>query len=97
MIALPPLAPRCGHHAKLLTAASAAAKVIIYKSRGELSMYISATQNFMCACSHFDLKKYMLKNIQDISLVFRNFVFTFVYFQFCPKQKSGRWFLSTKF
>ena len=39
----------------------------------------------------------ILKNIQDISLVFRNFVFTFVYFQFCPKQKSGRWFLSTKF
>ena len=40
MIALPPLAPRCGHHAKLLTAASAAAKVIIYKSRGELSILL---------------------------------------------------------
>ena len=40
MIALPPLAPRCGHHAKLLTAASAAAKVIIYKSRDELSILV---------------------------------------------------------
>ena len=42
------------------------------------------------------LQKYcQLKKIQDISLVFRNFVFTFVYFQFCPKQKCGCWFLST--
>ena len=40
MIALPPLAPRCGHHAKLLTAASAAAKVIIYNSRDELSILV---------------------------------------------------------
>ena len=38
MIALPPLAPRCGHHAKLLTAASAAAKVIIYKSELSISV-----------------------------------------------------------
>ena len=40
MIALPPLAPRCGRHAKLLTAASAAAKVIMYKSRIELSILV---------------------------------------------------------
>ena len=38
-----------------------------------------------------------LKSIQVSRLVFRNFVFIFFCFVFCSKQKSGRWFLSTKF
>ena len=40
--------------------------------------------------------KTAVKGIQVMSLVFRNFVFTFFCFVFCSKQKSGLWFLSTK-
>ena len=42
----------------------------------------------------FLMKIIVLKKIQVSSLAFS---FCVVYVQFCSKQKSGRWFLSTKF